>query len=143
MLEFDPIVFLAHCAVFLCGVMIFDRLLFGPVYRILELRRTRLNIEGEHAGAARRTLDELTETHRREMEKVHRAGARILRDAKERGERDARSHLDAARAGTLAWCEEEKAKLAAMQAAAGSELDGIYDELSAMVEKKLWGGTRS
>ncbi len=143
MLEFDPTVFLAHCALFLGGVLLFDRFLFGPVYPLLEWRRRRLNQEGAHAEEARRTLEELKERYRREMEEVHREGMRLLKEAKERAEEEAKMLLSRVRTETAQWCSAADAETAAMERAMQQELMVSYDALIAAAAERLWEEHRS
>ncbi len=142
MLEFDPTVFLVHCALFLGGVLLFDRFLFGPVYPLLEWRRRRLNQEGAHAEEAHRTLEELKESYRREMEEVHREGARLLKEAKERAEEDARALLAQAREDLVQWCDATRAEFDREDKALHHEIAASYGTLVAAAAERLWGEHR-
>lgn len=138
MLEFDPAVFLAHCALFLGGVLLFDRFLFGPVYPLLERRRRRLNQEGAHAEEARRTLEGLKERYRREMEEIHREGARLLKEAKERAEEEAQRLLSHTRNEAAQRCDAAYAEAAAAERAMEEDLAVSYDGLIAAATERLW-----
>lgn len=139
MIAFDPIPFVLQALLFPVFLYLFGRWVFDPIQGVLAERGRRLNREGAHADEASRTLSELKERYRREMEAVHRAGMSLLTQAKERAERDARDAVDRV-------SREMQEMVAAEREQAAHQCGMIFEEIrshrSDLVEAmadKLWG----
>ncbi|HNT28680.1 MAG TPA: ATP synthase F0 subunit B [bacterium] len=139
MISFDPTLFLLQALLFPVFLFLFGRWVFDPIQGVLAERDRRLNREGTHADEASRTLAELKERYRREMETVHRAGMALVAEAKERAEREARTTVEKV-------SDEMHEMVAAEQEAARQQCGVIFDEirshrgdLEEAIADKLWG----
>lgn len=139
MIAFDPILFVLQALLFPVFLFLFGRWVFDPIQATLAERDRRLNREGTHADEASRTLAELKERYRREMETVHRAGMAMLAATKEQAEREARAETDRV-------SEETRKMVVARREEARHQCGTIFDDIRShrrdlveVMAEKLWG----
>lgn len=124
---------------FLIFLAFSQKFIMKPVNAMLEKRKKFMDDEGIHSTSSQKTLVELKEQYRLEIEKIHKNGAGIIFDHKERASEEARKFLDGEKREVDAMIGAKRSELLKAVDSLTREIDDKKAEFVNLITAKLWG----